>query len=205
MRRLILVVFTLLSVSAQAGIPRVNLKNAVVQHAGAMEDAFENLLGRKLTAQQKQELEEMVSQDFQSNFIEAKQSSEDLDKRSYDTSKAIYCVGGQLSFGVVQGYALCLHVWDFTPYSLSFIGGGAVALSVIEAKVFRLNVSWNSKRYEKSFDPIPGDYFLINVGGTLGLGGTIFSGDAGNKSLSGSGINFGLLGIEFSANGLRIH
>ena len=89
-----------------------------------------------------------------------------------------------------MGHAACVHIWSMKGYELVFLGAG-MALN-FTGQVFRLKVTFDPSRYDNSFDPIPGRDAFAQQSLTVGGGLSFFSGSAGNKILTGSGVNFGI-------------
>jgi len=147
---------------------------------------LESKVGFKLDSRQRADLEELAKYDNE-NLVEVSAGQK---------KKAIYCVAGELSAGTKMLRGGCVHIWSTEGYDVVLLGVGATLQAI--GSVFRLEVTYDDSRYDKSFDPVPGNYGVATFGGALGVGFTTFLGDSGNKSLSGGGVNVGL-GIDFTS------
>ena len=99
-----------------------------------------------------------------------------------DKTVSIYCAGVDLNLMVKQNYAICMNFKTGKTYELAIIGGGLNFGAA--GKVIRFDVSYNSTRYSKEFDPVPGTYGGLSMGFTMlhhGVG--VLAASSGNKSL----------------------
>jgi len=184
---LTLIALLLFSGSAFAGIPVTKLN---FSQNGQFEDAvviLESKMGAPLTIEQQKKLATFIEQEGPKDFIRVGNQA---------PTKAIYCVAWNLAAGTNIGRAACVHVWSMTGYNLIMVGIGA-SLN-LSGQAFRLKVTFDPTKYGDQFDPIPGKYALVSQGLTIGLGVTVFSGDSGNKQLTGGGLNLGL-GVDMSS------
>ncbi len=169
---------------------RINgLKNLQLEQA---EIILEQQLGEQLSDQQKQKLAELAADDKNNQlYLVGNQPPE----------KSIYCVGAHVAGGSVIGRAVCLHFGTWKAYGVGFFGLGMAGS--IAGSAFRLKVTFDSSRYDNSFDPIPGNYGFITQGLAVGLGGTAWSGSSGNKQVTGFGINLGLV-FDYVSGGMLV-
>jgi hypothetical protein len=155
---------------------------------------LEQGLGRSLTANEKAQLARAIP----NGPIE---SDEDkliikVADGQKDKSYALWCVGVTAGAVLQFSRAVCASLQTMRTYELGTLGVGYVLEA--NANLFRLVVSFESSRYGADYDPIPGHYALGTMGATLVGGGTGFTGDSGNKSVSGAGYNIGL-GVDLSS------
>ena len=105
--------------------------------------------------------------------------------------RIIYCVGMRGAVGYSQVEATCFG-WDKRrTYRLSLKGVG-FAFYVPTGTAFRMFVDYPQERYDKEFDPIPGDYYASMRGFALGPGWGEITGSAGNKTIHAISINGGI-------------
>lgn len=190
----ILLVFAFFSLStAQALVANHEAIREVVLHKPpkpiASRIALEKRLGEPLTSEQTRSLRQLIQADSQAKLI---QVSED------DTSTTIYCVGARAALAWSRVEAVCLNIWTGQTYGVSFFGFGPALQLTVSA--FRLVVSYDSERYDANFDAIPGDYYAMIAGATVGFGKSNLEGSSGNKKISGQGVNQGF-GAELSFAG----
>jgi len=180
--------FGLISTTSHAAIPVVQLNAKQHQRLEAAQNVLESELGGHLSAEQRNELAILLKEEVREDFVQ-------VADQTRSQAKAIYCVGYNFAGGVSLTRAACVHAWTLMGYQAAFIGVGSVAN--ISGMVFRLVVKFDPTRYAQTFDPVPGQYGVVSQGATLVLGATIFTGDSGNKTLSGGGLNVGL-GIDLA-------
>lgn len=149
--------------------------------ANQARQVLEEKMGEALSENAFARLQTLIAKERPQNLVEI---------GNQPSSKSILCVGWNGSSGGVMGHAACVHIWSMKGYELVFLGAG-MALN-FTGQVFRLKVTFDPSRYDNSFDPIPGRYAFAQQSLTLGGGISFFSGSAGNKILTGSGVNFGI-------------
>ncbi|MGZ3724107.1 MAG: hypothetical protein ACXVA9_14285 [Bdellovibrionales bacterium] len=153
---------------------------------------LENSLNRPLSNEERNQLATQMASDVSHGTFPWEE--DDLiikvsDGGPRDKNSALYCIGFTMSGIAEVSHAKCASWQSGRAYDLVTIGGGINLQGLLS--VFRLSISFNSADYNSTFDPIPGNYGLVTQGLTVGIGGTKFDGDSGNKTVSGGAFNVG--------------
>lgn len=149
-------------------------------------EVLEDQLGQPLNQEQEDFIIQASVDDSANNYVEVAS----VEEMRTPKKKSIYCVGGTISATVKRSGAVCVHIWSLTPYSFQVIGGG-VSFE-LEVNAFRATVTYDSSRYDESFDPLYGVYGGIAMGATFGIGMDVSAADSGNKTLEIKGFNQGI-------------
>lgn len=191
---------SLMTTSALASLSE-DLPSTTVENLHQVEqamDILEEKIGRPLTDEQVESILSASVNDNPSNYVEVA-SLEDM---RTPKRKALYCVGISASALVRRAGAACVHIWSLSAYDMQIIGGGMAF--ELEVNVLRAVVTFDSSRYDRDFDPIPGSYGGLSMGATVGLGIDMMEADSGNKTLQIRGLNVGIGGDLFSINAIVI-
>lgn len=194
--KLVPAILTVWMIPAFAALPQPTVPPAKGPRIDLAAQVLQNKYGIKLNARQLSDLENLSSSENQ-----IASAGEEAPEFARTSTKSIYCVG--IGFNAFMGRfaAGCVHVRSLKSYSVSMIGAG-VGFRLVES-VFRLTVSYDGSRYAQDFDPIPGQYGMVTMGASLGMGLTGYAGDSGNKTLIGSGYAAGF-GLDFGTVSLAI-
>lgn len=157
-------------------------------------EILEAKLGRSASATERSQI---------ADFVREQSSSKAIEVSNRSPRKKLKCWGFTAGAGAVIARAVCLHVhlfngYGFEPtiqaYGLAMLGVGMSGALV--GQVIGLDVIYDPSRYDKDFDPVPGNYGVISIGLTGGIGFTSFGGDSGNKRIDGLSFNVGA-GFDF--------
>ena len=158
--------------------------------AQAAIEVLEEKVGFSLSDEQRAQLIDAAADEVPNNFVEFASANTFKNPKGL----ALYCVGGSGALTMKMLRAGCVHIWTLTAYDMLLIGGG-VAFSLNIHPIIKVVVTYDQSRYDNEFDPIPGEYGAVSIGGSLGIGMNFISGDSGNKELSASLLNVGV-GID---------